>query len=61
MVKVTIYWATNNREIINKIRKRFGIPTGMSINGETKAVIRDCDIELLDETARRGFIQIRYK
>ena len=61
MVKLTIYWVTKNREAISKIRERFGIPKGMTVNGETNAEIKDEDMPLLEETAKRGFIQIRYK
>lgn len=61
MKHLTIYWKTNETDVITKIRNRFGIPSYMSINGETKANIKDEDLPLLEETARRGFIQIRYK
>ena len=61
MVKLTIYWVTNDKAIKQKIRERFGIPVGMTINAETKAEIKEEDMPLLEETARRGFIQIRYK
>lgn len=61
MVKLTVYWATRNAEANAKIRQRFGIPAGMTLNGETVAEIREEDMPLLEETARRGFIQIRYK
>ncbi len=61
MVKLTVYWATRNAEANAKIRQRFGIPAGMTVNGETVAEIREEDMPLLEETARRGFIQIRYK
>ena len=61
MRKLTIYWVTNDREARNAIRARFGVPPYTTVNGETDAEIRDEDMALLEETARRGFIQIRYK
>ena len=61
MVRLTIYWITNDRATNNKIRERFGIPYTMTVNGETEADIREEDMPLLEETQKRGFIQIRYK
>ena len=61
MVKLTIYWATNDAETKRKIRERFNISCGISVNGETETEIKEEDMPLLEETARRGFIQIRYK
>lgn len=60
MKQLTIYWPpTTSRELENRIREKFGITGGTTINGETPAIIKDEDIELLEETARRGFISIR--
>lgn len=46
-----------------RIEKRFGIPHCVTVNGETcqPVDIRDEDVELLMETQRRGYIQIRKK
>ncbi len=60
-MKVTIYWVTKDSDKIARIRERFGIGTYRSVNGETSAEIREEDMELLRETERRGFIQIRNK
>ena len=60
-MKVTIYWVTKDSDKIARIRERFGIGTYRSVNGETPAEIREEDMELLRETERRGFIQIRNK
>ena len=60
-MKLTIYWVTKDESIRARIRKRFGIPWGMPVNKETQVEIRDGDMELLREVARRGFIQIRFK
>lgn len=60
MKKVTIYWpCAITKDLVEKIRERFGITAGTTINGETPAEIKDEDFELLEETARRGFISIR--
>lgn len=61
MKHLTIYWKTKDTAAIKKIRERFGVRDYTSINGETIADIKDEDLPLLEETARRGFIQIRYK
>ena len=58
---VVIYWVTKDPDKIVRIRERFGIGTYRSVNGETPAEIREEDMELLRETERRGFIQIRNK
>ena len=60
-MKVVIYWVTKDPDKIVRIRERIGIGTYRSVNGETPAVIREEDMELLRETERRGFIQIRNK
>lgn len=60
-MKVTVYWITNNRGTRDRIRHRFGIPYHTSVNGETEAEIDDKEMELLKETEKRGFIQIRNK
>lgn len=59
-MKVCIYW-TCNRAIRDKIRNRFGIPDYMSVAGETEAYIKDDDLELFNETCKRGFFTIRNK
>ena len=50
-------------EDIRRIEERFGIPHCVTVNGETSkpVEIRDEDVELLEETQRRGYIQIRIK
>ena len=60
-MKLTIYWKTKNAQCIKHIRKRFNLPPGITVNGETVADIRDEDMELLRKTEKIGFIQIRYK
>lgn len=66
-MKVTIYWNTKHidpkqiPEIKKRIRDRFNIPDYTTVNGETVCNIRDEDMELLRETEKRGYIQIRLK
>lgn len=60
-MKVIIYWVTKEPDKIARIRERFCIGTYRSVNGETPAEIQEEDMELLRETERRGFIQIRNK
>lgn len=66
-MKVTIYWNTRHLDpkdvpkIKKKIRDRFNIPNYTTVNGETLCEIQDEDMELLRETEKRGFIQIRNK
>lgn len=59
MRKVVIYWATRDYYIMGRIRRRFGITAGTTVNGESPAEIKEEDFPLLEETARRGFVQIR--
>ena len=60
-MKLTIYWRTKDRPTRLKICRRFGIWYEVSVNGETKADIREEDMELFRETARRGFFEVRIK
>lgn len=66
-MKVTIYWNTRHLDpkdvpkIKKKIRDRFNIPNYTTVNGETPCEIRNEDMELLRETEKRGFIQLRNK
>jgi len=57
-----IYWQDSSPSVIRRIREKFRIPKGISVNYET-LLPDDFDINdpLLQETARRGFIQIRIK
>ena len=60
MHEVNIYFSCS-WEDIRKIQQRFNIPNGITVNGVTcnKVKIADEDWELLKETERRGYIQIR--
>ena len=60
MHKVFIYYDCSWDDI-HRIQERFKIPSGVTINGETcqPVEIADEDWELLKETERRSYIQIR--
>lgn len=60
-MKVTIYWITKNCGIIDRIRKRYNISQGMSINGETDIEVDDKQLGELKEVEKRGFIKLRFK
>lgn len=62
MKKVTIYFKCRWSDI-KRIQQKFGFTTCVDVNGETcKPVeVKDEDWELLKETERRGYIEIRYK
>lgn len=60
-MKVTIYWSTKDGGLISRIRKRFGISAGITINGETVAEVDEKQLDELREYERQGFIQLRYK
>lgn len=57
-----VFWRTSDRQVINKIRAKFGIPKNMTVNWETKLPDSfNTNDPLLRETERRGFISIREK
>lgn len=61
MMKVTIYWSTKDNGLISRIRKRFGISAGITINGETVAEVDEKQLDELREYERQGFIKLRNK
>lgn len=60
-MKVTIYWATKDGGLIDRIRNRFGISAGITINGETVAEVDEKQLNELKEYERQGFINLRNK
>ena len=62
MSKVYIYFNCQWSDI-RRIQQRFNLPDCVTVNGETcKPVeVKPEDWALLEETARRGYIQIRKK
>jgi hypothetical protein len=59
--KITIYYATNQKEEIARIQAENNLPTGYNINGEIECQLNKDDIERLDKEIRKGLIQIRRK
>ena len=61
-MKIYIYY-TCSYENMQAIQDRFGFPHCVTVNGETchPVEVKPEDWELLKETERRGFIQIRRK
>lgn len=62
MTRYTIYWLTRDVGIIDRIRRRFGIIEGMTVNGEN-AVEVDSEKDLADlaDCEKNGLIQLRKK
>ena len=60
MFKV-IYWTEKGLPLRDKICEYFNILKTMTVNGETLADINETMLEKLQETEKRGFIQIRNK
>ena len=60
-MRITIYWATKDGGLIDRIRQRFGISAGISVNGETEAEVDDRQLDELKEYERQGFIKLRNK
>ncbi len=61
MTELAIYWKTKDADTILRIRRRFGLTRDTTVNGETYAVVSDADMPMLEETARRGFVELRRK
>lgn len=59
--KITIYYATNQKEEIARIQAENNLATGYNINGEIECQLSKDDIERLDKEIRKGLIQIRRK
>ena len=48
-IRLTVVWRTRNPETIRRIREKFNLPPGMTINRETPAFISPEEMELLRE------------
>lgn len=59
--EITIYWVTRDSGLIDRIRKRFGISAGITINGETVVEVDEMQLNELREYERQGLIQLRNK
>lgn len=60
MKKVTIYFATFDKQEINRIRNNYGINGTLSVNGEIDCELHQSVIDVL-EKQERSLIQIRRK
>lgn len=59
--KVCIYFRVNDYKLIRKIKERFGIKDGITVNGECYTSISPDDWDVFKETERRGFFDLRNK
>lgn len=57
---ITIYYRTSDIKTIRKIQERFKFPKAITINGTWPVIVADEDWETLQETERRGYVNIRY-
>ena len=60
-MKTVIYYATPNPDEIRRIRREYGLPDGMNVNGETECNLPAETLERLKEEIRRGTVQVRRK
>ena len=60
-MRITIYWRTKDGGLIDRIRQRFGISSGITINGETVAEVDSRQMDELKEYEKQGFINLRNK
>lgn len=59
MTRVRVYWENKaSTEQRHRIQARFAL-SGMTVNGESWGDIKEEDMPLLEECARRGFLTIR--
>jgi hypothetical protein len=56
---VRVYFRTRNYGEIRKIVQRFRLCPQISVNYETFGNVTSADFPLLEETVKRGFIEIR--
>jgi hypothetical protein len=57
-MKITISWKTRDMRTIKKIKRRFGIKEGITVNKLTVTNIKDEDRDLLNLVKNNGFIDI---
>lgn len=57
-IAVVIRWNTWSCATIEKMSKRFGFESHVSVNRKTGAFIRTEDMNLLEECEKRGIIKI---
>lgn len=59
--KVLIYWLTKDKAAVAAIRQHFNLPSYVTINGLNPGEIKQKDMEMFEETARRGFFRFMRK
>ena len=60
-MNVCIYFRVNDYKLIRKIKERFGIKEGITVNGECYTSISPDDWDVFKETESRGFFDLRNK
>lgn len=60
-IEVCMYFKVSNYEVTRRIKQRFGITEGITVNGECYTSIKQEDWEVFKETERRGFFKLRNK
>lgn len=60
-MKTTIYWKTKDTHIIDRIRKRYNICQGMTVNGENAVEVNEQQLDELREVEKRGYVKLRFK
>ena len=58
---ITIYWKTKDAGLIDRIRKRFGISEGMTVNGENAVTVTGDELAELRKYEADGFVELRNK
>ena len=58
-MKMKVYWATRNKEIVERIRNQFNMPDRMTINRETEIEVSEGDLDVLLKYEEGKLIQIR--
>ena len=58
-MKVVLRGQTRDEAAVQAIRRRFGLPSYTTLNGETPGDIGQADKDIFDECVRRGFFTYR--
>jgi hypothetical protein len=58
---ITIYWATKSSSLIHRIRQRYNIVEGMTVNGENTVSVDGSQLKELKEVEKLGYIKLRFK
>lgn len=58
---ITIYWVTKSSSLIHRIRQRYNIVEGMTVNGENTVSVDESQLKELKEVEKLGYIKLRTK